>query len=243
MKGISPTLLRGKVARRIAIEKLQMTRLLESLAQTSILQYPVHVQHTTDLVPDFQLASDNRRIAVEVTRIKFQDVEHGRAIQDSTVRRTLSVLSLFPKQGRPRKSPRIIEDGFGKPAMLFPSSPEEDERVWLNQARESLDAKTKVIGRKDFARGDENWLVLLDPVGTIHSRPQTRRDDLALLLAEYWKAGWFSYVFLQDTYFDWQMSFTHDQSSMLPTPPKEPTQEVLERDFQIDARDAPLFGT
>lgn len=100
-----------------------------------------------------------------------------------------------------------------------------------------------MIARKDFARGDENSLVLLDPVGTIHSRLQTRRDNLALLLAEFWKAGWFSHVFLQDTYFDWQMSFTQGQSSMLPTPPKEPPQEVLERDFQIDDRDASLFGT
>lgn len=127
--GIAPTLLEGRVSKRIAVEKLQMTRLLESLAQTSILQYPVHVKHTTEHVPDFQLASGNRRIAVELTRIKFQDVEHGRATQESKVKRALSVMSLFPKHGNPRKNPHIIKDAFGTPPMLFASSPEEDERV------------------------------------------------------------------------------------------------------------------
>jgi hypothetical protein len=232
--GIAPALLRGRVAKRIGSEKLQMTRLLETLARTSILQYPVHVKHTTECVPDFQLASGNRRISIEVTRVKFQDVEHGRAIQERGMQRPLSVTSLLPKPGGPRKKRDIIQDGFGMPTWLFPSSPEDDERVWLNQARESLDAKTKVLGRKDYARGDENWLVLLDPIGTIYPELQTRKDNFSVLLAEFWSAEWFSRVFLQDIYYDWQMTFTSRESVVLHNEPTGPPKGVLEGSFQTD---------
>jgi hypothetical protein len=238
--GIAHALLRGRVAKRIGIEKLQMTRLLEALARTSILQYPVHMKHTTECVPDFQLASGNRRISIELTRVKFQDVEHGRAIQERGMKRTLSVTSLFPKPGGPRQKQDIIQDGFGMATWLFPSSPEDDERIWLKQARESLDAKTKVLARKDYARGDENWLVLLDPIGTIYSEHQTRKDNFSLLLAEFWSAEWFSRVFLQDTYFDWQMTFTPRESVMLHNEPTGPPKDVLVGSFHTDDS---LFGS
>jgi hypothetical protein len=224
-KGIAPALLSEGGVKRVATEKLQMTRLLESLAQTSILQYPVGVKHTTQQVPDFQLASGDRRIAVELTRIKFQDVEHGRAIQGTEVKGTLSVSSLCPKPGGPRKRREVIEDGFGTPVMLFPISMDDEAGVWLKQAKESLDAKTKVLARNDFARGDENWLVLLDPIGTILPQAQSLKENVSLLLAEFWRDGWFHRVFLQDTYYRWQMAFTPRKCFMLPALAERSLQE------------------
>jgi hypothetical protein len=211
-----------------------MTHLLEALAQTSILQYPVHVRHTSEQVPDFQLIAGTRRISVELTRVKFQDVEHGRAIQEREVKRTLSITSLYPKSGGPRSKREIINEGFGVPVFLFPSSPENDEVIWLKQAEESLTAKTKVLSRQDYARGDENWLVLLDPIGIIHPHLQIRMDNFSLLLAEFWAPLWFSRVILQDTYFEWQVMFTQHEWSIISCASNEPPPEVLESDFHID---------
>jgi hypothetical protein len=218
----------------VATEKLQMTRLLQALAETSILQYPVHVKHTTECVPDFQLVTGNRRISVELTRVKFQDVEHGRAVQERELKQTLTITRLFPKQERPRTKRDIINDGFGVPPWLFPSPPEENEQVWLNQAKESLMAKTKVLARKDYARGEENWLVLLDPVGTIHSDYKVRMENVSLLLAQFWTAEWFSRVFLQDTYFEWQMMFSQHEHSIISCASNDPPASVLANDFHID---------
>jgi len=228
--GIAPALLRGRVLKRIAIEKLQMTRLLEALARTSILQYPVQVKHTTELVPDFQLITGKRRVSVELTRVKFQDVEHGRALQERGLKRTLSISSLYPRHEGPRNKQDVIDDGFGVPTFVFPSLPEDDERLWLNQAKGSLNAKTKVLARKDYIRGDENWLVLLDPVG-VHSNLQTRMENFSLLLTEFWSTEWFSRVFLQGNYFEWHMTFTPGESAVLHD---EPRKELLRGTFQTD---------
>jgi hypothetical protein len=87
----------------------------------------------------------------------------------------------------------------------------------LKQAQECLDAKTSVVTRNDFFHGDEDWLVIVDPVGTIVEETQGRQDTFSELLAGYWKPGWFSRVFLQDNYFRWQMMFTPHDSVLLPS--------------------------
>jgi hypothetical protein len=193
-----------------------MTRLLQSLALTSVLQYPLRVKHTTERVPDFQLVGANCRIAVELTRIKFQDVDHGRALQQRGEGGTLVVSNLYPRKDGPRKKRDVIEEGFNTPSMVFPSSRNEDERIWLTQVRESLDTKTRAAGRKDFAHGDEDWLVLQDPVGMDRLEILNLRDSFSQMLAAFWKPGWFSRVFLQDNFFRWQVVFTAHQFSMLP---------------------------
>jgi hypothetical protein len=231
--GIKPALLHGKVPKRVATEKLQMTRLLEVLAETQVIQYPLHVKHTTEFVPDFQLLSGGRRVSVELTRIKFQDIEHGRAIQQE-VKRTISVTRLFPKEGGPRRKQEIINDGYGLPVFLFPSCPDEEELIWLNQAEESLMDKSHVLSRGDYVRGDENWLVLLDPVGTIHSDIKVRMENVSLLLDKFWSAKWFSRVFLQDTCFEWQMMFSQRERSIISCISKEPPPHLLGNDFHID---------
>ena len=209
-------MLRGRVAKRVAIERVQMTRLLQSLARTSILQYPVFVKHTTDEVPDFRLSVGECRVGVELTKIGFQDVEHGRALQERGLRRTLSVSSLYPRREGPRRRADVVAEGFGLPAMVFPQSIEEEERAWMMQAKGSLEAKTAVVARKDFAHGDEDWLVLGDAVGVDRSGFEGRRSGLGQLLASFWRPGWFSRVFVQDSYFRWQAMFTPGDWVLLP---------------------------
>lgn len=231
--GIDGALLSGRFIKKVAIERLQMARLLKSLAHSTMIDYPLGITHTTEYVPDFQLSSGKRRIAVELTRIKFQDLEHGRALQASQVQSTLSVSALYPKPEGPRKRSAVIRDGFGMPAMLFPSSPEDQVRVWLAQAEESLIAKTAVVTRDDFVHGDEDWLVLLDPVSEL-SDIESRENSFPQLLKKFWGRGWFSRVFVQDIFFRWQIVYTESESQILYVENAVPPREILDQVFRVD---------
>jgi len=151
-------------------------------------------------------------------RIGFQDLEHGRALQARGLKGTLSVSELYPTGVGPRGKRAVIRDGFGSKPFVFPRSVEEEDRVWTEGARESLNAKTAVLATKDFAQGDEDWLVLVDSVGEVAEEAQGRRDSFSRLLAGFWKPGWFSRVFLQDNFYRWQMMFTAGECSMLTMP-------------------------
>ena len=231
--GIDGALLNGRFAKRVAIERLQMARLLKCLARTTMLEYPLGIRHTTERVPDFQLFSGKKRIAVELTRIKFQDLEHGRALQAQGIKSTLSVSSLYPKSGGPRKKSAVIKDGFCMPAMIFPVSSEEQEGAWIAQARESLIAKTAVAAKGNFVHGDEDWLVLLDPVGKLLDI-ESRGNGFSQLLRDFWGRGWFSRVFVQDIFFRWQVAFSKEESQTLCVENTVPPRAILEQTFQID---------
>lgn len=239
-KEIAAALLNGKFAKRVAMERVQMTHLLKGLARSSVLDYPVRVRHTTELVPDFQLRCNNRRIAVELTRLKFQDVEHARAIQQRGLKTTLLVSGLYPDPSGPRKKRAVIDKGFGTKAFCFGLSVEEEEKAWLKQANEILDTKTAVLARQDFIHGDEDWLVLVDPIGE-QSEIERRLNAFSRLLENYWRPGWFARVFLQDNFYRWQMAFTAAESVILCTESEAPPPEVLDKNFCVGAPEAFLF--
>ena len=218
LNGIGPALCMGKWSKKVANERVQMMHLLRALAGTSVVQYPICVRHTSDKVPDFRLTLGVLRVGVELTRIGFQDLEHGRALHAQGLKGTLSNSDLYPAEGGPRGKQVIIRDGFRVKAFFLPRSPEEDARIWIEAARGSLDAKTVVVTRNDFDHGDEDWLVLVDSVGEVPEEVQGRRDGFSRLLAGFWKPGWFSRVFLQDNFYRWQMMFTRPESSMLTAP-------------------------
>ena len=198
-------------------EQVQMTRLLESLAKTEILQYPFTARHTgTDSVPDFQLKSGAHRIAVEITKIAVPDVEHARALQNKGINRTLALSSLYRKKSKPRLKEGVVAEGFGTPPLVFPVSIDEHDNIWIESARASLIAKSIVIARSDFQRGDENWLLMWDRIGTVDWQLNLRINAFAKLLAEFWKPAWFSRVFVQDEDFFWASMFTPTDSIILP---------------------------
>ena len=198
-------------------EQVQMTRLLESLARTEILQYPVCITHTgITAVPDFQLESGTRHIAVEITKIALQDVEHASALQQKGLNRAMAISTLYRKKSRPRGKEEVIAEAFGTPAMLFPVSTQEHDQAWYEQAEASLTAKSAVLARPDFVSGDENWLLLWDRIGTREAQLPLRQERFAHLLANYWAPGWFSRVFLQDENFFWQVMFQPSGTTPLP---------------------------
>jgi hypothetical protein len=215
LAGIKPALCSGSVSKTVANERVQMMHLLKALAATPVVQYPIRVRHTSDKVPDFQLTMGKWRIGAELTRIGFQDLEHGRALQAHGLQGTLDATALLPSGGSPRSRKAVIQDGFGVKPFVFGPSVEEANRIWIHGARESLEAKTAILAGKDFAHGDEDWLVLVDSDGEVAEEAEERRDLFAGVLAGFWGPGWFSRVFLQDHFYRWQAMFTASESSML----------------------------
>jgi hypothetical protein len=66
----------------VAGELFQMVWLLQSLAKTDLLAYPFKARHTGENgVPDFQLESGCRRLAVEIAKVTTTNLEHARSLQ------------------------------------------------------------------------------------------------------------------------------------------------------------------
>jgi hypothetical protein len=190
-------------------EQIQMTHLLEALASTSSVQFPVRVRHSgQDGVPDFQLEIDQHRIAAELAKIAVQAVEHARGLQKKGFNRTLSLSSLYRKGQRPRTKTEVITEAFLIPAMVFPVSPQEYAQRWADEAVLQLEEKTAVLQRADFKHGDEDWLVLWDRIGTADWEADARIQWFAELLSSVWQPWWYARIVLQDEHFHWQAVFT-----------------------------------
>ena len=90
-------------------EQWQMSRLLEALSSTSLFQFPLRVRHTGEKgVPDYQVESDGRQIAIELAKVTLQDVEHARGLQRRGINRTLGISSLYLKQSQPRTAKETL---------------------------------------------------------------------------------------------------------------------------------------
>src|SRR5690349_6579800 len=67
---------------KVANELFQMAGLLENLASTTVLDFPVTaVHHGEKGVPDFRITSNGHAIGVELAMLAVADVEHARALQ------------------------------------------------------------------------------------------------------------------------------------------------------------------
>ncbi len=201
---------------KIAYELLQMANLLEGLASAAMLDFPMSVAHQGETaVPDFRLDSNGCSIGVEVAMVAVGDVEHARALQQKNSLGTLSISSLYRKRTRPRRKAEVIAEGFLTPAEVFPVSVDEHDRIWAESVKCELEDKTAILAGADFNHGNNDWLVLWDRVGTSDWKVDQRRNTMIQLLVGYWNPGWFSHVFLQDTYFNWLMVFTAQQNLLL----------------------------
>ena len=179
-------------------QQWQMSRFLEVMSSSSIFQFPVRVRHTgTKGVPDFQVESGGRRVAIELAMISTQDLECGRALQRGRVKRAMDTTNLLRKKTKPRTEDEIFADAFAHPTRIFGLSAEERQKIWVEEATTQLNEKTAVLKRKQFEHGHEDWLVLWDRIGTRESEIKSRIAIITGLLASRWKPGWYSRVFVQ----------------------------------------------
>ena len=180
-------------------EQWQMSRFLEAMS-SSIFKFPVCVRHTgVNGVPDFQIESDGRRIAIELAMISTQDLERGRGLQRGKVKCAMDTASLLRKKMKPRTEDEIIADAFARPTWKFGLPAEERQKIWVEETTTQLNKKTSVVHGRQFEHGHEDWLVLWDRIGTRESEIKSRIMVLTGLLAPRWKRGWYSRVFIQQT--------------------------------------------
>lgn len=190
-------------------EQVQMTRLLEALSATSVVQFPVRVRYAGEReTPDCQLESDGRRIGVELSKIALQDVEHARGLQGKEMKGTLAISSLYRKESMPRSKDKVIAEGYLTPSFVFHVPDEEKHSTWIETVTAELDDKTRVFRGNHFDHGSEDWLVLWDRIGTDEGEIEQRIESVCDILASRWKPDWYSRVFLQDEDFRWQVMFS-----------------------------------
>jgi hypothetical protein len=101
-----------------------MSRFLEVMSSSQFFQFPIRVRHTgVKDVPDFQLKSGGRRIAIELAIITVQDVECARGLQKRGLKQTLGISSLYRKKSKPRTVKEVIKEGFSNQPFRFGVSP------------------------------------------------------------------------------------------------------------------------
>src|ERR1035441_1619878 len=210
--------------RKFLEEQWQMSRFLEAMSSSSIFKFPVRVRHTgVRGVPDFQVESGERRIAIELARISTQDLECGRFLQ-SRVKRTMDATTLLREKSKPRTEDEIIATAFATPTFVFGLSSGEQQKKWVEKVTTQLNEKTTVRQGKQFEHGHEDWLVLWDRIGTDESEIESRMEAVKDLLASRWKPDWYSRVFIQQIEFPhFLAAFSKNEFISIPKDFKMPT--------------------
>ena len=81
----------------------------------------------------------------------------------------------------------------------------EECEIWKKTVLNTVDRKSEIQSKDTFQRGNEDWLVLLDELGTLNAS-MLQLDTILLpwlheQLRPRWKAGWFSRLFIQADHF------------------------------------------
>ncbi len=203
LSGIRHQLLKGPTQKALD-EQLQLTRLLESLAQHAILKYPVRVKHTHSARPDFQLLVGEQRISLEASKIASPNYGHAASLQHQGLHAVL-MDSEFLRPGQPRLPRKeVIQKGFIIPQMVYPPSAQEIDAAWWEHFQRVVEGKLKKLSEDDFQHGDEDWLVLWDRLGTDDWQMEDRLPKVRAWLAPIWnRRHGFSRIFIQEQDFAW----------------------------------------
>jgi hypothetical protein len=110
----------------------------------------------------------------------------------------------------------IVETGFLVPAQDFGSDISQEREIWLERVLEEISDKSRTHAGGDFQHGNEDWLLLVDRLGTPDWDLSYRTRALSHRLAKEWRGKWFTRIFIQDEDFEWQIMLTPDGASRLP---------------------------
>lgn len=223
---VGKNLLNNETRQTFLDEQWQMSRLLEAMSSESIFEYPLKVRHTGgESVPDFQVESGGRRIAIELAKIAVQDVEHVRGLQRKGLKKTSAISSLYRKKSKPRTRDEVIKEGFSNQPFRFGVSPQELNEIWIDELTIQLEEKSVVLLKNRFKHGHEDWLVLWDRIETDKFEIKSRMESVKSRLASRWKSDWYSRVIVQQTEFPpFVAIFSETEFISIPKDLKMPTQ-------------------
>lgn len=130
---------------------------------------------------------------------------------------TLTVNPFIRKADSRMSQQMVLETGFSIPVQeVCGPALKEEHQIWLDRVRSKIQKKTIKLAGEAFCHGDEDWLVLWDRLGSEKWQVHDRLTAVSQSFQDYWKPDWFSRVFIQDKYFDWQMMFAADGAMSLP---------------------------
>ncbi len=183
-------------------ERRQFGKFLEAAAFTSLLRYPVEVEHTRDRNPDFRLMNGPTMVVgVEVTKIAKEKLEEARRLNRERGDGTMCISSYLKESS----DQRTREAGFAESQLppVFPEGIpiEEEDESWLNKAESVVRRKTEIYQRPNFERQQENWLLLWDKLSSSPEDLERRVPKLLIFLRKFWKNDGFSKVIVEQSHF------------------------------------------
>lgn len=110
----------------------------------------------------------------------------------------------------------IVETGFLVSAQDFGPDISQEREIWMERVLEEISDKSRTHAGGDFQHGSEDWLLLWDRLGTPDWDLWHRASALSHRLGKQWRDKWFTRIFIQDEYFEWQIMLTPVGVSRLP---------------------------
>lgn len=144
------------------VEKWCMYRLLSTLCKTNKLDFPIEISHNDK--PDFRCLLPDNRIGIEITRATTEQYERARVLRDKHYPDAPIDLSHF-KWGAPNKSSEDILKIFEISQTRLTGPPlygNKIENEWAIGLSSCLYGKTANLNREDFAKFEQNWLLIFD---------------------------------------------------------------------------------
>ncbi len=200
-----------------ADERFQLGEFLQCAADTSLIKYPLVVEHTRNSKPDFKINLGSTSVGVEATKVTTHGYETALSLQRFRRLGTMHVTPFLQRADAKPKQTNVIRDGFLAPTFVWGKTLEEEDKLWLQQAESIVRRKTEIFSKPDFVRQEENWLLIWDRL-SFSVDWERRVPELAALLNKFWSKNWFTKVILEQKYFQHFVVFSAQGELWLPSP-------------------------
>jgi hypothetical protein len=170
--------------RKAIEERNQLAQLLEVIADSAHVAFPLGIHHTSDANPDFRIDMNGRSVGVEVTCNAPPAM--GEYQRNDVVNRSWSSPSPFlvPFE-RQKGGPKVAEVATNVLNHHQWNATIDEDRFWWEQTRQMVVRKTEIRKRDDFRDVGCNWLLLKDDLSLRDIRP--RWQYLSQRLETYWQ--------------------------------------------------------
>ena len=188
--------LQGKGRTTEETERWSICRLVSTLAWERKLRFPFKCEKSER--PDFVLSINGHpHIGVEVSEVVNEDLVRTEVLPEAADSDSIVDSSLFRWRDGKRKVKELrkiaSETSLTGPGWVG----YEPETEFADAITDRIAVKTRKLNEDDYARFNENWLLLYENLALPALKRSLAISYLSLSLANYWKDDKFSRVFVE----------------------------------------------
>jgi hypothetical protein len=167
-------------------ERQQLWRFLRAASETDLLHYPLTIEHTSRINPDFRLTLPDSTIGIEASRIATEAYLRLNALRAEG--KTPAVLGIsHTLLGNDPMNNNDLVAGTAPGRDWNPPTKETD--FWVEHTRLVVDKKTRIRRSSNYADYGENWLLLWDILSFAEEDYDNRIHLIHCRLRSYWETG------------------------------------------------------